>query len=61
MTTSLGVPSDVVMPRDVLCRIARANPRDLSTLKAQMFDVPYRFNRFGQDMLSVIMREGLED
>ena len=58
---ALGVPSDVVMPRDVLCRIARANPRDLSTLKAQMFDVPYRFNRFGQDMLSVIMREGLED
>ena len=58
---ALGVPSDVVMPRDVLCRIARANPRDLSTLKAQMFDVPYRFNRFGQDMLSVITREGLED
>jgi ribonuclease D len=49
----LGVPSDVVLPRDVLCRIARTNPSDLMSLKAQMFDVPYRFNRFGKEILSV--------
>ena len=50
----LGVPSDVVLPRDVLNRIAWANPGDISELQAQMQDVPYRFNRFGQDILTII-------
>ena len=51
---ALGVPSDVILPRDVLCRIARTNPRELKVLKAQMFDVPDRFKRFGKDILNVI-------
>jgi ribonuclease D len=50
----LGVPSDVVLPRDVLNRIVRANPGDLDALKAEMWDVPYRFDRFGQEILAVI-------
>lgn len=50
----LDVPSDVVLPRDVLNRIVRANPGDLDALKAEMWDVPYRFDRFGQDILAVI-------
>jgi ribonuclease D len=50
----LGVPSDVVLPRDVLNRIAWANPGDIGELQAQMQDVPYRFNRFGQDILTII-------
>jgi ribonuclease D len=50
----LGVPSDVVLPRDVLNRIAWANPGDIGELQAQMQDVPYRFNRFGQDLLTLI-------
>ena len=50
----LGVPSDVVLPRDVLNRIAWANPDSMKALKAQMWDVPYRFNRFGQQILSRI-------
>jgi ribonuclease D len=53
----LGVPSDVVLPRDVLNRIARANPKDISELKTQMRDVPYRFKRFGQDILAVIEQQ----
>lgn len=49
-----GVPSDVVLPRDVLNRIAWANPQNMEELKAQMWDVPYRFNHFGQQILSKI-------
>jgi ribonuclease D len=50
----LGVPSDVVLPRDVLTRIAWENPGDLEALEAQMWDVPYRFKRFGDHIFSVI-------
>lgn len=50
----LGVPSDVVLPRDVLNRIAWANPHNMEDLKTQMWDVPYRFNHFGQQILSKI-------
>ena len=50
---NLGVPSDVILPRDVLNRIAWANPVDLAELEAHMGDVPYRFNRFGQQILTI--------
>ncbi|MEA3327598.1 MAG: HRDC domain-containing protein [Chloroflexota bacterium] len=43
----LGVPSDVILPRDVLNRIAYKAPMNLDELAAQMQDVPYRFNHFG--------------
>ncbi|MFU8827558.1 MAG: ribonuclease D [Brevefilum sp.] len=51
---SLGVPSDVVLPRDVLNRIAWANPRDKAALEVEMHDVPYRFDRFGDQILAII-------
>lgn len=51
---ALGVPSDVVLPRDVLNRIARANPADIDELQVHMQDVPYRFNRFGQAILTLL-------
>ena len=51
----LGVPSDVVLPRDVLYRIAWANPDSMEALNAQMWDVPYRFNRFGEQILARII------
>jgi ribonuclease D len=53
---NLGVPSDVVLPRDVLTRIAWAAPQDMGALETQMRDVPYRFNRFGERILSIINR-----
>jgi len=52
---NLGVPSDVVLPRDVLTRIAWTAPQDMGALEAQMRDVPYRFNRFGERIFSIIM------
>jgi ribonuclease D len=50
----LGVPSDVVLPRDVLNRVAWGNPADLAKLEVHMHDVPYRFQRFGQAILAAI-------
>ena len=50
----LGVPSDVILPRDVLNRIAWAGPGDPGELKSYMQDVPCRFNRFGDDILNAI-------
>ncbi len=50
----LGVGSDVILPRDVLNRIAWAAPNCANALEEQMQDVPYRFARFGQDILTSI-------
>ncbi|MBG0787623.1 MAG: HRDC domain-containing protein [Anaerolineaceae bacterium] len=50
----LGVGSDVILPRDVLFRIAWAGPDCANALQEQMQDVPYRFGRFGQDILASI-------
>ncbi len=49
----LGVSSDVVLPRDVLTRIAWANPQNPDALNMQMRDVPYRFHRFGDDIVKI--------
>jgi len=49
----LGVPSDVVLPRDVLNRIAWAAPHTLEELEKQMQDVSHRFNRFGNEILKI--------
>ena len=54
----LGVPSDVVLPRDVLNRIAWAAPAGRNDLKAEMHDVPYRFSRFGDEILHFIEDHG---
>jgi ribonuclease D len=56
--SGLSVPSDVILPRDVLNRIARANPRDIEHLKDQMRDIPHRFNRFGHEILKILQKEG---
>jgi ribonuclease D len=53
----LRVPSDVVLPRDVLNRIAWAAPADMKDLKVEMHDVPYRYGRFGKEILKAI-RDG---
>jgi len=51
---SLGVPSDVILPRDVLNRLAWSHPANKRELKTQMSDVPYRFKRFGQEIFEII-------
>jgi len=51
---ALGVPSDVILPRDVMNRIALIAPGNLSQLEALMQDVPYRFNHFGSAILNTL-------
>lgn len=50
----LGVPSDVVLPRDVLNRIAWQEPQSIQELGQLMQDVPYRFKRFGTQIMNTI-------
>jgi ribonuclease D len=50
----LSVQSDIVLPRDILEDIAAKNPHDLQELEALMAEVPWRFTRFGRDIIKVI-------
>jgi ribonuclease D len=51
----MGVPSDVVLPKDVLNRIAWGNPQNKNELKKYMQDVPYRYERFGDEILNNLL------
>jgi len=53
----MQVPSDVVLPRDVLNRIANKNPQTMEALEDEMWDVPCRYNRFGPQILLTIQKE----
>lgn len=52
----IGVPSDVILPRDIMEAIARANPAQQGELAVVMKDIPWRFNHFGVEILSVIQK-----
>ena len=51
---AMGVESDVVLPRDVLYSIAASNPCNPDDLAKVMADVPWRFGRFGKEILRVL-------
>jgi ribonuclease D len=53
----LGVQSDVVLPRDLLMEIAEKDPRQMQELSRLLQDVPWRMERFGQQILQVV-RQG---
>jgi len=50
----LGVESDIILPRDLLEKIARENPSDLEALETIMRSTPWRFRRFGYEILQVL-------
>jgi ribonuclease D len=50
----MGVESDVVLPKDLLERIAENNPSNLDELKVVMRDYSWRFDRFGHQILDII-------
>lgn len=50
----LGVESDVILPRDVLEDIARADPATLDELSILMRDLPWRFQQYGVNILKVL-------
>jgi ribonuclease D len=50
----LGVKSDVILPRDLLTTIAEKNPQNLEKLEQVMADLPWRLNKFGQEIMGVL-------
>ncbi len=53
---AMGVPSDVVLPRDLMQCLAQSNPRSQEELEAAMESVPWRFERFGEEILEIMSR-----
>ena len=51
---SMGVASDVVLPRDILETIAQEDPQHLDVLAQIMQDTPWRFEHYGQQLMQVI-------
>ncbi len=50
----LGVPSDVVLPKDALEAVAGSNPNTLEDLKHVLTDLPWRWEHYGREILAVI-------
>ena len=55
---ALDVESDVVLPRDVLERIAAQNPGTLAELSEVMKDTPWRYQQYGEQIVLVISGKG---
>jgi ribonuclease D len=49
-----GVPSDVILPKDLLERLAEIAPASLEELKEVMQCFPWRFDQFGAEILKVV-------
>lgn len=56
MAKKMGVNSDVVLPRDLLYSIASRNPRTERDLQAILEQVPWRRQRFGDQILEILDR-----
>lgn len=54
---SLGVESDVVLPKDVMFDLAHENPNGSGDLLAVMESVPYRRDRYGAAILAVLKND----
>ena len=53
----MGVTSDIVLPRDVLYKIAAKNPTSLDELGEAMALVPWRLENFGGQILQVLNKQ----
>jgi ribonuclease D len=51
---NLGVESDVILPREILEQIAQNNPKRLEDLADIMGTTPWRFERFGGQILKLL-------
>lgn len=49
-----GVDSDLILPRELLWKLAHQEPADLQALKLLMGHLEWRFNAYGDDILNVI-------
>lgn len=56
----IGVESDVILPKDLIDIISTTNPHSNEELKTIMLEVPYRFNKYGIEILELLYNlEGL--
>lgn len=53
---TMGVSSEVVLPRDLLYRLAEQGPGDEGELREILADVPWRMEKFGGEILREIKR-----
>lgn len=53
---AMGVPSDVVLPRDLMLSLAEACPGNSGQLAEVMRRVPWRLERFGDQLLDVLVK-----
>lgn len=53
----MGVTSDIVLPRDVLYKIAAKNPNSLDELGEVMALVPWRLENFGEQIMKILHRQ----
>lgn len=52
----LKVQSDIVLPRSIMEKIAAKAPQQLTALRAEMEAVPWRFEKFGSEILTVLKK-----
>ncbi len=52
----LNIESDIVLPRTTMEKIAAQNPTTPDALRKIMTDIPWRYERFGEDILSLLKR-----
>jgi len=50
----MKVESDIILPRDLLHKLASRNPRELQALSDYLSDVPWRFQHFGEEILKAL-------
>ncbi len=52
----LEVESDIILPRDLLNRLAAKNPKNDHALSDCLADVPWRRDRYGEEILTVLKK-----
>lgn len=50
----IGVPSDVILPRNVMMTIVEAEPKSLQDLQQLLADLPWRYTHFGEQILAAL-------
>ena len=51
---SMGVESDIILPKDFLHLLAENPPKDVETLRSAMRESPFRFDKYGEQIFGLI-------
>ena len=51
-----GVESDVILPRDVMQRLATHQPKNKQQFEDLMYDVPWRYRQFNQELFKQVVK-----